>query len=164
MPVQKSVVKKRGWRILLIIVIAAVVVAGVIVVTNMFITIHEKDKFEEALSSYFKFKAEGNIEGLSSLTSGKIEDELSSLDLKGKKYSLYSYSITDENITNNTNSAYQAKKITFSITLTAGNTPVSYLCEAYLYEESNSIKVEYIRVIYKGKDITKIWQNRPFHT
>ncbi len=157
MAVQKNGVKKGGWKIYVIVLAVAIAAAGGFYLWMMFQNIRNINKYEEVLSGYFKFKAEENKEGMMSAISGDFDDELSSISLKGSGYVLYAYSLTDESITNKTNEVLQAKKITFGITLNENNAPVSYIGEAYLVEQDNVIKIHYIKKLFKGRNITRLW-------
>ncbi len=163
MAVQKTGVKKSNLRLILIIVIAVIAAAGIIYIATSIISIHVKDKYEEVLSGYFKYKSDGNLQGLSSLESVKFRDELSVIDLKGANYSLYSYNVTeDSTLAGDTNSSIPVKKITFSLIVNDKGGAVSYLCEAFLHDEGNSIKIDLIKLLYRGKNITKLSRDKLF--
>lgn len=162
MAVKKIGGKKTGWRLILIIIAAVIVVSGGV---YFWVTFHYNNltKYQAVLSQYFKFRAEENKEGLNALEAGDFEDELSSLNVKGSGYVLYAYTLTDETFTNKTNEVIRVKKITFSITLNENNSSVSYIAEAYLAGQDNSVKLEYIKKIYtKGVNITKLWEKSPY--
>ncbi|MGA2141596.1 MAG: hypothetical protein ABSG94_04150 [Brevinematales bacterium] len=162
MAVKKIGGKKTSWRLYLIIVAAVIVVSGGV---YFWFTFHYNNltRYQAILSQYYKFRAEDNKDGLNALEAGDFEDELSSLNVKGAGYVLYAYTLSDETFTNKTNEVIQVKKITFSITLNENNSSVSYIGEAYLADQGNNVKIEYIKKIYtKGVNITKLWEKSPY--
>jgi hypothetical protein len=162
MAVRKNGAKKNGWKIFIITLALVAIASGAFYIWTTIQHFRTVNKYEEALSSYFKFRAEDNKEGLASVAAGDFEDELSSINFKGSGYSLYEYNFTDDNYTNKMNEILQVKKITFGVTLNENNNPVSYIGEAYLTNKDNKIKIVYIKKLYKGKNITKVGKNRDF--
>ena len=164
MAVQKNNgVKKGGWKIYVIILAAALVIGAAYIVFKI-VTVNLIDDNNKILSGYFKFRSEDNKERIKALTSADFEDELASINLKGSAYVLYSYNISsDETFTNQSSDILKATKVTFGITLNENSKRVSYLGEAYLIKEDDgSIKIHYIRKLYRGEEINSLWQKITF--
>ncbi len=145
--------KKTNWKIILIVLGIIVIAAGFLIITMKLMTSRPSNKYEEVLASYYKCKAEGSTNSLLLLITKNFEDDLSFIDFKSSTYSIYAYNFVEEE---KTNDIIQAKKITYSITFTENNSPVSYLCEAYFVKEDETIKLIYIKKLYKGKNITRM--------
>lgn len=161
MAVKSIAGKKTGWKIYVIILGVVIVAAGAVFIWTTFQNIRNINKYEEVLSNYFKLKSEDNKAAINLIVSADFEDDLASINLKGSGYILYSYDFTEESVSSSTNEGLKTKKITFGITLKENNLPVSYVGEAYLIDEDNGIKIHYIKKLYRGRNITKLWSNNP---
>lgn len=144
--------KKRDWRIIAGIIIIVILVGVIAWKFLSFISNHISTKYEATLSNYYQSLAKGDTNTMMGLVVKGFDDELSSLKLKPGRYLLFSYNFETLNATNENS---PSAKVLYSVSVTEDRARVSYLSEAYFVLENDNAKLQYIKKIYKGKNITK---------
>jgi len=145
-------VKKGNWKIIVGIVVIVILVGIIAWQFLSFVSKRTSTKYESTLSKYYQSIAKKDTNTIMSIVAKGFDDELSSLKLKPGRYLLFSYNFELLNATNETN---PYAKILYSISVTEDSARVSYLSEAYFVLDNDNAKLQYIKKLYKGKNITK---------
>lgn len=155
--------KKFDWKIIAGLAAAVIVIAFILFRFFVFVNERSSNHFEAALGSYYDALQKNDTNAVSKLVTSDFTSEAGELKAQSGKTEVFSYrfdNLDQKQVkpagTNDEGQPGPAvAKITYSVTSTEGNSKVSWLLEAYFVLDNGQPRIQSIKKIYKGREISR---------
>jgi hypothetical protein len=157
------VAKKFDWKIIAGLGVAVIVLAYILFRFFVFVNERSVNNFEGVLASYYEALSSNDTNAITKFVTSDFVNEAGDLNTQSGKTEVFSYKFENldqvknpQVLTNSENTLDQSiSKITYSVTSGEGNSRMSCLMEAYFALENGQPKIQYLKKIYKGRNIVR---------
>lgn len=156
--------KKFDWKIIAGLAVIVLFLAYILFRFFTFVSDRSESAYEKTLVSYYDSLGKKDVKPEIPLVTDDFTSETPELTIAPGKYEIFSYRFENAEpaqdtrkapASTNTPAPVKAGKIIYSVSTFENNSRVSYLLEAYLVMDNNQPRIQYIKKIYKGRNITK---------